>query len=148
MIMKRTSEITHKIMSSIKSKDTAPEMLLRKSLWKMKLRYRKNYKELTGKPDIVFLKAKIAIFCDGDFWHGHNWALRGLNSLDEELKQYSEFWQEKIKYNVARDIKNNELLKNEGWLVIRFWESEIKKDPTKCALIVAEQYYLRATDTK
>lgn len=148
MIMKRASEVTHKIMSSIKSKDTAPELLLIKSLCKMKLRYRKNYKELPGKPDIVFLKAKIAIFCDGDFWHGHNWALRGLTSLDEELKQYSEFWQAKIKYNIARDIKNNELLKNEGWLVIRFWESEIKKDAAKCALRVAEQYYLRATVTK
>ena len=71
----RDPQITHKIMSSIKSKDTRPELLLRKALWRENMRYRINYKKLPGKPDIVFTKKKVVIFCDGDFWHGHNWAL-------------------------------------------------------------------------
>ena len=65
----RSPEITHKIMSSIKSKNTRPELLLRKALWRKNMRYRVNYKKLPGKPDIVFTKPKVAIFCDGDFWH-------------------------------------------------------------------------------
>ena len=92
----RNPQITHKIMSSIPSKGTKPELLLRKALWSQKLRYRVNYKKLPGKPDIVFTKYQIAIFCDGDFWHGHNWAIRGLNSLEEELEGYSDFWRQKI----------------------------------------------------
>ena len=92
----RNAETTHKIMSAIKSKDTEPELLVRKALWKDGYRYRINVRKLPGKPDIVFTKAKIAVFCDGDFWHGHNWAVRGLPSLEEELKKYSEFWKSKI----------------------------------------------------
>ncbi len=88
---KRDPKTTHKIMSAIKSKDTRPELLLRRALWQKNLRYRVNYKKLPGKPDIVFTQYKLAIFCDGDFWHGHNWALRGIPSLEEELKGYSEF---------------------------------------------------------
>ena len=61
---------------------------------------------LPGKPDIVFTRAKIAIFCDGDFWHGHNWAVRGMASLEEELNSYSEFWRSKILSNIERDSKN------------------------------------------
>ena len=83
----RTPEVTHKIMSAIKSKDTKPELLLRKALWKNKIRYRVNYKKLPGKPDIVITKNKIAIFCDGDFWHGHNWAIQrnDISSLMQQL---------------------------------------------------------------
>jgi DNA mismatch endonuclease (patch repair protein) len=72
-------------MSSVKSKNTISEITLRKALWRQGLRFRVNYKELPGKPDIVFTRAKVAVFCDGDYWHGHNWALRGLKDLDEEL---------------------------------------------------------------
>jgi len=112
--MARDPQITHKIMSSVKSKDTRPEIALRKALWSMGLRYRINYKKLTGKPDIVFTKAKIAVFCDGDYWHGHNWAVRGLKSLDEELSHYSEFWSNKIRENISRDETVNNELKNMG----------------------------------
>ena len=70
-------------MSAVKASDTEPELMLRKALWSRGLRYRKNYRSLPGKPDVVFIRAKIAVFCDGDYWHGHNWALRGLNSLEE-----------------------------------------------------------------
>ena len=134
----RDPEITHKIMSSIRSKDTKPEMLIRRALWKKGMRYRVAVKELPGKPDIVFTKAKIAIFCDGDYWHGHNWALRGLSSLDEELTHYSEYWRNKIRKNVERDLENTKKLESSGWRVLRFWESEIKKDPEGCIKIITD----------
>ena len=134
----RDPEITHKIMSSIRSKDTKPEMLIRRALWKKGMRYRVAVKELPGKPDIVFTKAKIAIFCDGDYWHGHNWALRGLSSLDEELTHYSEYWRNKIRKNVERDLENTKKLESSGWRVLRFWESEIKKDPEGCINIITD----------
>ena len=115
----RTSEMTHKIMSAIPSKGTKPEMLLRKALWRENLRYRVNYKKLPGKPDIVFTKYQIAVFCDGDFWHGHNWVMRGLSSLEEELAGYSEFWRTKIMRNIERDEEINKTLVSKGWKVIR-----------------------------
>lgn len=139
--MARTPEITHKIMSSIKSRDTRPEMALRHALWVRGLRYRVNVKSLVGKPDIVFTRAKIAVFCDGDFWHGHNWAIRGLASLDDELKRYSDFWRNKILGNIERDKKNTLNLELGGWVVMRFWESDIKSDVEKCADTIEKKYH-------
>lgn len=133
---KRDPKVTHKIMSSIPSKDTKPELLLRRALWRDNLRYRVNYKKLPGKPDIVFTKYHIAVFCDGDFWHGHNWAIRGLDSLEEELAGYSDFWRTKILRNVERDNEINSALKALGWTVIRIWESDINKDINGCVRIV------------
>lgn len=135
----RSPEITHRIMSAVKGKDTEPEVLLRKELWKHGLRYRKNYNKLPGKPDIVFVSKKVAVFCDGDFWHGHNWAIRGLESLEVELSGYSPFWREKILGNVNRDEKNNNLLHEMGWTVIRIWESEIRSDLDGCVLRIRAQ---------
>ena len=123
----RDSKITSKIMSSIKSKNTKPEITLRKFLWERGYRYRINYKKVYGKPDIVFIKKRIAIFVDGDFWHGNNWKIRGLSSLEEELKSYKPFWKEKILRNIQRDLTVTNHLKNEGWVVLRYWESDIKK---------------------
>jgi DNA mismatch endonuclease (patch repair protein) len=128
----RTPEVTHKIMSSIHSKNTRPELTLRKELWRQKIRYRVNYKKLPGKPDIALTKYKIAVFCDGDFWHGHNWAIRGLGSLDEELAMYSDFWKKKILRNIERDEEDNKAIKALGWTVVRIWESDIKTDLPGC----------------
>ena len=137
----RNPQITHKIMSSIPSKGTKPELLLRKALWSQKLRYRVNYKKLPGKPDIVFTKYQIAVFCDGDFWHGHNWAIRGLNSLEEELEGYSDFWRQKILRNIERDNEVNSRLHSLGWTVVRFWESEIYADLDGCVKTVREMVF-------
>ena len=136
----RDPQITHKIMSAIKSKNTRPELALRHELWKRGLRYRVNDKKLRGKPDIVFSRARLVVFCDGDYWHGHNWALRGLRSLEDELEGYSEYWRAKIRYNVERDMKNNQELRDSGWEVMRVWESDIKKDVGKCAERVEAAY--------
>jgi DNA mismatch endonuclease (patch repair protein) len=133
--MSRSPEITHKIMSAIKSEDTKPELLLGSAMWRLGLRYRKHYK-IKGKPDFVFIKAKIAVFCDGDFWHGHNWKIRGLSSLEEELASYNDFWRKKIMRNIERDKEVTDFLKSEGWTVIRFWESEVKVSAHDCALKV------------
>lgn len=132
MKKQRTDEITHKIMSSIPSANTTPELKLRKELFARGYRYRTNYKKLTGKPDIVFTKAKLAIFVDGDFWHGHNWAIRGYGSHEEEMKRYSQYWQDKINKNIERDRKVDEILQNDGWIVLRFWESDIKSNLEYC----------------
>lgn len=140
MSMKRDPAITHKIMSSIKQRNTSPELKLCKELWRRGFRYRVNVRELAGKPDIAFTKYKIAIFCDGDFWHGHNWALRGYNSFEEELNQYSQFWREKLSCNVARDRRNSQLLESSGWVVIRIWESSINKDVVECVDYIASIY--------
>lgn len=146
--MSRTAETTHKIMSSIKSKDTKPELAIRQALWHDGLRYRVNCRGLPGKPDIVFTRARIVVFCDGDYWHGHNWAVRGLSSLDEELQQYSDYWQQKIKGNVTRDKVNTESLEASGWLVIRLWESDIKKHLDDCVEIIENAYYQRISSLK
>lgn len=137
----RKPEVTHKIMSAIKSKDTKPELLLRKALWKNKIRYQVNYKKLPGKPDIVITKHRIAVFCDGDFWHGHNWAIRGLQSFEEELQGYSDYWKNKILKNVERDKKNTKLLNAMGWRVIRIWESDIERNLEECVETIKEAIF-------
>ena len=134
--MPRSPEITHKIMSAVKSKDTRPELTLRHALWAKGYRYRVNVKTMPGKPDIVFSRAKVAVFCDGDFWHGNNWVIRGYGSLEKELSRYSSFWRNKILGNIERDNRNNVQLENAGWTVVRLWESSIKNDINSCLGIV------------
>ena len=134
----RDPKVTHKIMSAIPSKNTEPELMLRRALWKENLRYRVNYKKLPGKPDIVFTKSHVLVFCDGDYWHGHNWAIRGLSSLEEELAGYSEFWRSKILRNIERDTEVNQALKAQGWTVIRIWESDIRSNLDECVRIIKE----------
>lgn len=131
--MARSPEITYKIMSAVKSKNTKSELALRHTLWARGLRYRVNVKSLPGKPDVVFTRARIAVFCDGDFWHGHNWAIRGLTSLEEELEGYTPFWRDKILGNIKRDKEHTSHLEADGWNVIRIWESDIKASVEKSA---------------
>lgn len=135
----RDAKTTYKIMSAIKSKNTKPEKQLGRELWCLGLRYRKHY-NIFGRPDFVFVSRKLAVFCDGDFWHGNNWKLRGMRSFKEELKGYSPFWREKILRNIERDKRVNRVLKKEGWSVLRVWESEIKASALKCAKMVQKKY--------
>ena len=117
-----------KNMQHIRSKDTEAEILLRKALWRKGFRYRKNVKDLPGKPDIVFTKHKIVIFVDGDFWHarGHE------KNPGEQIETNKNYWIDKLKRNVARDRYVNDLLFEQGWLVLRFWESDIKNNLNNC----------------
>jgi len=129
---KRDPVITSKIMAQIRSTNTNPEAKLGKELWKLGLRYRKQY-PIVGKPDFVIVSKKIAIFCDGDFWHGNNHKLRGYKSFKDDFKTNKKFWIEKIKRNIKRDEIVNKELRKIGWTVCRFWESSIKKDPETIA---------------
>lgn len=130
-----TTEQRRRNMQSIRGKDTKIEVLLRKELWSKGYRYRKNYKKLPGKPDIALTKYKIAIFCDGEFFHGKDWDL-----LEERLKtgKNPEFWIEKIKRNMARDDEVNKKLVAAGWTVVRFWGEDIKKDMASCVKTIEE----------
>lgn len=128
---KRTQEVTHKIMASIKAKNTKPELIFRKALWRRGIRYRIHIKVI-GRPDIAIKKYKLAIFIDGDFWHGNNWKLRGLSSLEDEINNYSDFWKQKIIKNVKRDSEVREKLEFQGWYVLRFWQSDIESSLDEC----------------
>ena len=133
--MANTKEQISRNMKHNKSKDTKPELSLRKELWKRGLRYRKNYKGGCGKPDIVFLKAKIAVFVDGKMWHGYNW-----EHQKNDFKSHREFWIPKIEQNIERDSIVNKTLTEQGWQVLRFWDFEIKKDVQTCADIIEHLY--------
>jgi DNA mismatch endonuclease (patch repair protein) len=129
-------------MSAVKSKDTIPEKLLGKAMWKLGLRYRKCYK-IKGTPDFVFVKYKIAVFCDGDFWHGNGWRIRRFKNRQEEQATYSRFWANKVRENILRDKAVNKYLRKNGWVVLRFWESQIKKRPADCGLRILTVYNSR-----
>jgi DNA mismatch endonuclease (patch repair protein) len=101
---------------------------LRKTIFSRNLRYKKNVREITGKPDIVFSKYRLCVFVDGDFWHGREWKRRGFGSLKDAFKRNQKFWVKKISSNVERDKKVNKQLKEEGWNVLRVWESDILAD--------------------
>lgn len=128
-------------MSAVKSKDTRVEVALRKELFRRGMRFRKNMKSLRGKPDIVFTKVKLAVFCDGDFWHGHNWAIRGYGSFEQEMERYSPQWATKIRNNVSRDERITKELTEAGWTVLRIWESDIKKDMKTCVDQIEYAYW-------
>lgn len=130
-----TPEQRHKNMKNIKAKDTEIELLLRRALWKKGYRYRKNYKDLPGKPDIVLTKYRIAIFCDSEYFHGKDW-----DELKLRLKKgsNSEFWIEKISKNISRDDDVNKQLRYLGWTVLRFWGNDIKKNTEACIKAIEE----------
>jgi len=131
-----TPEQRRKCMSHIRSSNTTTEVLLRKALWREGIRYRKSYSKLPGKPDIAITKYKIAIFCDGELWHGKDWETRR-----ETIKTNKEYWIPKIERNMARDNENEKKLENMGWVVIRFWGRDIEKNLAKCVNEVMEAVY-------
>lgn len=122
----RDPQVTSRIMSRVGSKDTKPEMILRKALWGEGFRYRIHY-NLPGKPDIVFLSQKVVVFCDGAFWHGRDFA-----KTMRDIKRNKNFWRKKISKTMERDKKYTKELKKLGWVVIRFWDDEILKTPGSC----------------
>ena len=121
-----TPEIS-KRMSNVHLKGGVAKKSLAKALWAQGLRYRKNYRKLPGSPDIAILRYNIAVFVDGEFWHGKGWEHR-----KNQLKSNRLYWIEKIEENISRDQKNNDLLIEMGWIPIHFWEGEVKKDLISC----------------
>ena len=126
-----TPEQRRKNMQAIRSSDTKIERILRNRLWNMGYRYRKNYKKLIGKPDIVLTKYKIAIFCDSEFWHGKDY-----DKSTGRIGTNQEYWKQKIARNVQRDKEVTEQLEADGWTVLRFWEKEITKDTEQCIQMI------------
>lgn len=124
---------TRKRMSRVRLKRGVAETLLAKSLWHSGIRYRYNYKKLPGSPDIAITKHHIAIFIDGEFWHGKEWEKR-----KNRLKSNREYWIEKIEENIARDQRNDSELRAMGWYVVRFWEKDVKKDVNRCASVIIQ----------
>ena len=128
---KKTPEQISYNMKQVKSKGSEIEVLLQKELWRRGLRYRKNVKSIEGKPDIAFIGKKIAVFCDSEFWNGYDWENR-----KNDFKSNTEFWISKIERNMQRDKDVTQKLQSEGWIVLRFWGKEIKKNLAECADLV------------
>ena len=135
-----TPEQRKKNMRAIRSKDTTIELALRKALWQRGIRYRKNYKGLIGKPDIVITKYRIAVFCDSDFWHGYDWENR-----KSRIKSNQNYWIPKIERNMKRDREVTEALVEQGWIVLRFWEHTIRKELEECVNDIQEAVDVRKT---
>ena len=126
--MKKTKEQITYNMKQVKNKDSKIEIILRKELWKRNLRYRKNINSVIGKLDIAFIRKKVAVFCDSEFWHGYNWEQR-----KNDFKSNQDFWVPKIERNMERDNEVTRLLEEQGWIVLRFWGKEIKNETSTCA---------------
>ena len=133
-----TPEQRKKNMQNIRNKDTEIEIALRKALWKKGYRYRKNLSTLPGKPDIVITKYKIAIFCDGEFFHGKDWEVLKPRL---EKSNNSEFWISKISRNRGRDDEVNKKLLFSGWTVVRFWGNDIKNNLDECLKVIDEAIF-------
>lgn len=121
-----TPEQRSKVMSMIRGTNTKDEVRLAKALWHIGLRYRKNNKKVFGTPDLTFTPLKIAIFVDGEFFHGKDWETK------KKPKTNSEFWIKKIERNMQRDIEVNAYLESQNWKVLRFWSNDIKKNLGSC----------------
>jgi len=128
--LRAASEASARAKRANRKGDSRHEVLLRREIWRLGLRFRKHIAELPGVPDIVFRRARVVVFCDGDFWHGRNW-----RKLQAELRRRhnAPYWIAKIAQNRKRDRQQTALLTKCGWLVLRFWESDILKSPNSVA---------------
>jgi DNA mismatch endonuclease, patch repair protein len=133
MAAMRDPKIVSYTMSRIRGKDTTIELRLRRALWEAGYRYRLHVRNLPGTPDIVFLRPRVAVFCDSSFWHGRNWAEK-----KSRLVSRREYWIMKIERNIARDIRVSNELSEIGWRVLRFWDVDIEKRPTECVREIAQ----------
>ena len=125
-----TPEI-RKRMSNVRLKKGKAETILAKRLWHEGFRYRRNYKKLPGSPDIALTSYHIAVFVDGEFWHGENWEERKA-----KLKHNREYWIEKIEENMARDKRVDNQLREMGWTTVHFWEKQVLKYTDECLQII------------
>ena len=122
-----------KRMSKVRLKNGKAETVLAKKIWHKGYRYRRNYKKLPGSPDIAILRHHVAVFVDGEFWHGENWEERKA-----KLKHNREYWIEKIEENIARDKRVDAQLKELGWIPIHFWEKQVLKNTDECVNTILE----------
>ncbi len=126
-------------MSHVHLKKGTAETLLARALWHAGIRYRLNYRMLPGSPDIAITKYKIAVFVDGEFWHGYDW-----NNRKSKIKSNRDYWIAKIEENIKRDHRNNAALENLGWVVLHFWEKDVIKHLDGCVKSV--RAYIKTTE--
>lgn len=136
-----TPEI-RKRMSKVKLKGGKAETALARALWQRGYRYRRNDKRLPGSPDIAILKYRIAVFVDGEFWHGKDWETR-----KDRLKRNRAYWVEKIEENIARDMRDDRLLMQIGWTPIHFWEKEVMKNLPACIAEIEDMILTQIVDS-
>ena len=133
--MRQEPAIVSSRMARVRSKDTKPELSLRRALFRRGLRFRVHDTRLAGHPDIVFPSARICVFVDGEFWHGHRWG-----QAQRTIKVRRAYWVPKIEGNMARDRRVNRTLRAKGWLVIRFWARAVERNPERCVARVCRAY--------
>lgn len=136
----RSPEVISKIMSTVKSKGSKAERALGQAMWARGIRYRKHVRKVFGTPDFALIGLRVAVFCDGDFWHGRGWEKRGFASWEQQFERLKSpnTWRRKITSNMCRDRRVNLHLRQEGWSVLRFLESEVHEDVDRCADRVLE----------
>lgn len=135
-----TREQRRKTMQAIKSKDSKIEKMFQRALQEKGHKFETNYGKVEGKPDIVFLSLKIAIFCDSDFWHGYNWEEKKF-----DIKSNRDFWWKKIERTISRDREVTEKLRKDGWKVLRFWGHEISGRLEDCLDAIEEAIREKST---
>jgi DNA mismatch endonuclease (patch repair protein) len=134
----RDPAVVSRTMRAVRSKGTRPERLLRAELHQLGFRYRLHRRELPGCPDIVFPGQHLAVFVDGEFWHGRQWSDRGLPRLADAFHSNEAYWVAKITRNVARDRSVDERLRGMGWHILRVWAGDVEHDPTGAATRIAQ----------
>lgn len=137
-VVKLSDRLTHeqrrKNMKAVKSRQTALEIMLCSELERFGIVFERNPSNVYGNPDIVFLESKVAVFCDGEFWHGYNWP-----EASENIKSNREFWLPKIEKNIKRDREVTQTLRDNGWKVLRFWGKDIKSNAGMCAVKIINE---------
>ena len=131
---KLTTEQRRRNMQAVRSTGSKIETALAKALFGKGFRYRKNDKSVFGKPDLTLKKYRLAVFADGEFWHGKDWEIR-----KSDHKSNKEFWIQKIERNIQRDEEVNDKQLNDGWKVVRFWGNEINKNLNSCITKIKRQ---------
>jgi DNA mismatch endonuclease, patch repair protein len=127
----RDAATTSRIMAAVKGRDTKPELALRRELHARGLRYRVHPRDVPGRPDLVNRTRRVAVFVDGDFWHGNpaEWERRGFSTMAEQFpSEKRDHWTAKLTRNVERDREVTATLEARGWTVVRLWESEVRAD--------------------
>jgi len=130
----RESALVSRIMRAVRSRGTVPERMLKIALRRHGYRFKSHVRDLPGNPDFVFEDRRVAVFVDGDFWHGRQWKLRNFRSLEHQFRDTNNasYWLRKISGNVRRDRRVDRQLRTAGWHVIRIWESALRDQPERC----------------
>jgi DNA mismatch endonuclease (patch repair protein) len=121
------------MMAAVRNKDSKAELALRRALHARGLRYRLHARDVPGHPDLVIRSRRLAVFVDGDMWHGNEHHRRSLSSLAELFPTRTDWWVAKIERNMQRDREVNARLGTAGWTVVRIWESDVLRDPEQAA---------------